>query len=65
MDRRSIVLYLNKNGWTAQLIHDNLVGTVAKEATAYGTMTKSFREAQIGPGDSFSFSDVIARHIDH
>jgi hypothetical protein len=28
-------------------------------------MTKSFREAQIGPGDSFSFSDVIARHIDH
>jgi hypothetical protein len=64
MDRRSIVLYLNKNGWTAQIIHDNLVGTVAKEATTYSTVTQYFREAQIGPGDAVPFSDAISPHID-
>jgi hypothetical protein len=63
MDLRSIVLYLDKNGWAAKIIHDNLVGTVAREASAYSIVTKYFREAQIGPGDAVPFSDAISPHI--
>jgi hypothetical protein len=65
MDLRSIVLYLNKNRWTAQIIHDNLAGTVAKEATAYSAVTKYFHEAQIGPGNAVPFSGTISPHIDY
>jgi hypothetical protein len=65
MDLRSMGLYLNKSGWRAEVIHDDLVETVAREATAHSTVTKYHREAQIGPRDAVPFSDALSPHIDH
>jgi hypothetical protein len=44
MDQKSIVLYLNRKGWTAQVIHDDLVARLGEEAIAYRTMMKYLRE---------------------
>jgi hypothetical protein len=53
MGQKSIVLYLNRKGWTAQIMRDDLVATLGEEPFAYRTVTKCFREAQsammIGP----------------
>jgi hypothetical protein len=32
MDQESIVLYLPRKGWTARVIHDDLVATLGEEA---------------------------------
>jgi hypothetical protein len=39
MDERSIDLYLNRKGLTAQVIHDDLVATLGEEVIAYSTVT--------------------------
>jgi hypothetical protein len=51
MYRKSIVLYLDRNGWTAQVIHRDLVATLGEQAIAYSAVTKYSREVQISPGD--------------
>jgi hypothetical protein len=63
MDQKSIVLDLNRNGWMARVIHDDLVATLG-EAIAYGTVTKYLREAQTGRDDAMPLSEEISPHID-
>jgi hypothetical protein len=63
MDEQAIVLYLNRNGWTALVIHDNLVSTLCKEAIAYSTVRKYLREVQTSPGKTTRFSGA-SHHID-
>jgi hypothetical protein len=64
MDKRSIVLYLNRKGWTAQVMHDDLVATLGEEALAYITVTNYPWAARIIPRDATQFSDAISPHID-
>jgi hypothetical protein len=64
MDQRSIVLYLNRKGWMARVIHDNLVATLGEEAIAYSSMTKYIREVQTGPDDAPALPEEISPHID-
>jgi hypothetical protein len=64
MDQRSIVLYFNRNGWMARVIHDDLVATLGEEAIAYSSMTKYLREAQTGPDDATALPEDISPHID-
>jgi hypothetical protein len=64
MGQRSIVLYLNRNGWMARVIHDELEATLGEEAIAYGTVTKYLREAQTGRDDAMPSSAEISPHID-
>jgi hypothetical protein len=52
VDQKSIALYLNRKGWTARAIHDDLVSILSEEAIAYRTVRKYFREAQTGPDDA-------------
>jgi hypothetical protein len=52
MDQKSIVLYLNRKSWMAQVIHDHLVATLGEEAIAYNTVRRYLREAQTGPDDA-------------
>jgi hypothetical protein len=47
MDQKSIVLHLNRKGWTTRVIHNDVVATLCEEAIAYRTMMKYLREAQI------------------
>jgi hypothetical protein len=39
------VLSLNRKGWMARVIHDDLGATLGEEAIAYSTVTKYLREA--------------------
>jgi hypothetical protein len=64
MDQKSIVLSLNRNGWTARVIHHDLMDTLREEAIAYSTVTKYLREAQISLGDPTPSSDATSPHID-
>jgi hypothetical protein len=64
MDQKSIVLYLNRKGWMARVIHDDLVATLGDEAIAYSTVTKYLREAQTGPDDANPSSEEMSHHID-
>jgi hypothetical protein len=64
MNQRSIALYLNRKGWTARVIQDDLVATLGGEAIAYGTLTKYLREAQTGPDDATQLPEGISPHID-
>jgi hypothetical protein len=64
MDQKSIGLYLNRKGWTARVIHDDLVATFGMEAIAYSTMTKYLREAQTGPDEVIRLSEEISPHIE-
>jgi hypothetical protein len=64
MDHQSIVLYLNNKGWPTQVIHNHLVATLGEEAIAYSTVTKYFREVQIGRNDAMPSSEAISPHID-
>jgi hypothetical protein len=64
MDQRSIVLYLNRNGWMARVIHDDLVARLGEEAIAYSTVKIYLREAQIGPEDATALPEDFAARID-
>jgi hypothetical protein len=64
MDQRLIVLYLNRKGWVARVIHDDLAATLGEEAIAYSTVTKYLREAQAGPGDATALPEEISHHIE-
>jgi hypothetical protein len=46
MDQRSIALYLSMKGFSATLIHQELVDTVGHEAAGYSTVTWYLREAR-------------------
>jgi hypothetical protein len=64
MNQKSIVLYLNRKGGTAPVMHENLVATLGEEAILYNTVRKYLREAKISPGDPTAFLDTISAHID-
>jgi hypothetical protein len=64
MDRRSIVLYLNRKGRTAQIIHDDLAAALSAEAIAYNTVTIYLRMARIIPPNATSLSAATPAHID-
>jgi hypothetical protein len=64
MDQKSVVLYLNRKGWMARVIHDDLVATLGEEAIAYSNMTKYLREAQTSPDDATALPEEISPHID-
>jgi hypothetical protein len=64
MDQRSIVLYLNRKGWMARVIHDDLVTTLGEEAIAHSTVTNYLREVQTGPDDASALPEEISPHID-
>jgi hypothetical protein len=57
-DHKSIVVYLNRNGWTARVSHADLVATVDEEVIAYRTMMKALYEAQISTGNTTALSDA-------
>jgi hypothetical protein len=63
MDQKSMILSLQRKGLTSQVIHDDLVATLGAEATAYNTVTKYLRAAQIIPRDSTLLSDTTSLHI--
>jgi hypothetical protein len=65
MDQRSIVLYLDRNGWMARVIHDDLVATLCEEAMAYITVRKYLHEAQPGPDDASALPEDFDAHIDN
>jgi hypothetical protein len=46
MDQKPIVLYLRMKGMALDVIHDDLVRTLRKDAVAYPTVTKYPRSAQ-------------------
>jgi hypothetical protein len=58
-------MYLNRKGWTARVIHNDLVATLGEEAIAYITTMKFLREALISPDDLTTLSDATSLHIDH
>jgi hypothetical protein len=64
MDQRSIVLYSNRKGLTAQVVDDDLVATLGKEAIAYGRVTNDLRVARIIPRDATAFSAGTSPHVD-
>jgi hypothetical protein len=51
MDKKSIVLALNRKGWRARVIHDNLVATFDREAIPYGITMTYLCETQVSPDD--------------
>jgi hypothetical protein len=63
MDQRSIVIYLNRKGWMARVIDDDLVAMLGEEAIAYSTVTNYLRAARIIPHDA-PFSAATSPHID-
>jgi hypothetical protein len=63
MDQRSIVLYLNRKGWRAQVIHDDLVATLGEKAIAYSNIPKYLREAQTGRDGAMPECEEISPHI--
>jgi hypothetical protein len=38
MDQKALVLYLNRKGWMARVIHDDLVAAFGEEDSDYRTM---------------------------
>jgi hypothetical protein len=64
MNQGSIVLYLNRKGRTAQVIHDDLVATLGAEANAYSTVTSYLRAARIIRRDATPLSPSNSPHID-
>jgi hypothetical protein len=64
MDQRSISLYLNRKGLTAQVSHDDLVAKLGAEVIAYSTATNYLRAARIIARDATLFSDAISPPID-
>jgi hypothetical protein len=64
MDQRSIVLYSNRKGLTAQVIHDDLVATLGEEAIAHSTVTNYLVVARIIPRDPTPFAAATSPHID-
>jgi hypothetical protein len=62
MDQRSIVLYRNRKGWMARVIHNDLVATLGEEAIAYRTVTKYLREVQTGPDDATALPEEMSPH---
>jgi hypothetical protein len=46
MDQKPIVLYIRMKGMTLDVIHDDLVRTLGKDAVAYSTVTEYARSAQ-------------------
>jgi hypothetical protein len=56
--------YLNRKGWTTQVIHDDLGATLGEEAIAFGMMTKYIHEALICHGNTAAVSDATSPHID-
>jgi hypothetical protein len=64
MDQRLIVVYLNRKGWTLQVIHGDLVATLGEEAIAYSTATNYLRAAQIILRDATACSDATSIHLD-
>jgi hypothetical protein len=63
MDQRSIVLYHNRRGLTAQVIRNDLVATLGAEAMAYSTVTDYPRVTRIIPCDATPLSATISPHI--
>jgi hypothetical protein len=63
MDPKLIVLYLDRKGWTAHEVHDNLVATFAEETIAYSTITWFLHEARINHSVATPFSDIISPHL--
>jgi precorrin-2 methylase len=64
MDQKSIVVYLNRKGWMARVIHYDLVARVGEEAIAYSIVRKYLREAQTCRDDAMPLSEEMSRHID-
>jgi hypothetical protein len=64
MDQKSIAMYLNRKGCTAQVIHDDLVAILGEEAIAYSTVRKYLREAQTAPDDASALFDELSPHMD-
>jgi hypothetical protein len=63
MDQRSIVLYLNRKGRIAQIIHDVPVAMLWEEAIADGTMMKYIPEARAGPDNTTSLPEEMSAPI--
>jgi hypothetical protein len=63
MDQRAIDLYLNRKGWMARVIHDDLISTLGEKAVAYSSVRKSLREVQTGPDDATTLPEEISPHI--
>jgi hypothetical protein len=40
MDRKSVVLYLDRKSWTASVIREDLIATFGEEIFAYTAATK-------------------------
>jgi hypothetical protein len=51
VDERSIVLYLNRKGLTAEVVHDDLAATLGEEATAYSRVTNCLRASPMDESD--------------
>jgi hypothetical protein len=64
MSHTSIVLYFNRNGRIARVIHDDLVATFGEDVVSHSMWTKDYRKAQIGPGGSSSSSNATSHHTD-
>jgi hypothetical protein len=64
MNSKSMVLYLQRKGWTALDIHDDLVSTLGDEANVYNTVTEHLADAQIYSADATALLHTIPRHID-
>jgi hypothetical protein len=63
LNRQSIVLCLNRKGWTARVVHDDLVAALSEEAIAFCMVTKCLREAQISLRDPPPFSPATSPRI--
>jgi hypothetical protein len=64
MNQGSIVLYLDRKGFTAQVIGDDLVVIFGEEAMAYSTVTNYRRAVRIIPSDATPFYSATSSHID-
>jgi hypothetical protein len=64
MPQQSIVFSLNRKGWTAQVIHDDLVATLGEDVIAYRAVTKYLRSVQISAGNPNPRSEPTSFRID-
>jgi hypothetical protein len=64
MDRRSVVLYLDRKGWMARVIRNDLIATLGEEVLAYIPVTKYLGEVQTGRDDATPLPEDISPHID-
>jgi hypothetical protein len=58
MDQKPIVLYLRMKGMALDVVHDDLAGTLGKEAVAYSTVTKYVRSAQLSGREEATLPEV-------